>query len=327
MTPPGRPTVVWLRLLISAGLLAALLSWLEPERLAAEVGSLAPAWLLLALALSVPQVALSAWRWRLTARSLGMPLPMGTAVAEYYLATFLNQILPGGVLGDAARAWRHGRRQADAQRSRGAWHAVLIERVSGQLALALLALAALTASPKLRDGLLGGLEQALAAAPDPGTVPLWAGLATAILLATLAALRWVEPLRDFARDLRRSLLANGVWRRQAIVSLLVATSYVAVYFCCARALGIGTDASLLLPLIPLVLLAMAAPVSVAGWGVREGAAALLWWLAGLPPAQGVAISIAYGLVVLLSSLPGALVLMTVRGSRPDACATAPGEAP
>jgi hypothetical protein len=57
-----------------------------------------------------------------------------------------------------------------------------------------------------------------------------------------------------------------------------------------------------------VLLAMALPLSMAGWGLREGAAALLWAAAGLDVAQGVAISISYGLVVLLSTLPGAWVL-------------------
>ncbi|AMO36752.1 hypothetical protein [Thauera humireducens] len=44
------------------------------------------------------------------------------------------------------------------------------------------------------------------------------------------------------------------------------------------------------------------------WGLREGAAALLWAAAELDVAQGVAISISYGLVVLLSTLPGAWVL-------------------
>lgn len=327
---PG-PATRWLRLLVSAGVLGLLAAWLEPDTLWAEFQTLAPSWLLLALAISVPQVLLSAWRWRLTARGLEMPLPMGTAVAEYYLATFLNQVLPGGVLGDAARAWRHGRRQADMQSSRGAWHAVLIERVAGQFALLLLTAVALIASPPLRDGLAHALAPALAltlAEPlHPASALRWAGLAAAATLAAFAALRWAVPIRAFAHDLRLALLANGIWRPQAIASLAVSASYVAVYFCCARALGIGTPASMLLPLIPLVLLAMAVPVSVAGWGVREGAAAAVWWLAGLPPAQGMAISIAYGVLVVLSSLPGAVVLVAVRRPRSHVREAAPGETP
>ncbi|NNM34814.1 MAG: UPF0104 family protein, partial [Gemmatimonadetes bacterium] len=51
------------------------------------------------------------------------------------------------------------------------------------------------------------------------------------------------------------------------------------------------------------------PISVAGWGLREGAAALLWSAAGLTTAEGVAVSVAYGLIVLLSTLPGLAVLL------------------
>ena len=52
------------RLAASLGLMAALLFWLEPQTLAAAFAAPEPIWLLAALALSFPQVALSAWRWR-----------------------------------------------------------------------------------------------------------------------------------------------------------------------------------------------------------------------------------------------------------------------
>mgnify|MGYP006201564295 CR=1 FL=1 len=128
------------RLAASLGLMAAVLFWLEPQTLAAAFVAPEPLWLAAALALSVPQVALSAWRWRLTAQRLGAPIRFGEALREYYVATFLNQVLPGGVMGDAARAWRHARLSRTeamdgAPVGLAAWHAVLIERASGQLAL------------------------------------------------------------------------------------------------------------------------------------------------------------------------------------------------
>jgi hypothetical protein len=66
-----------------------------------------------------------------------------------------------------------------------------------------------------------------------------------------------------------------------------------------------------------VLVAMALPLSLAGWGIREGAAAGIWMLAGLPVAQGVAVSLLYGVVVLVSALPGAFLLLASR-SAPEA---------
>ena len=97
--------------------------------------------------------------------------------------------------------------------------------------------------------------------------------------------------------------------RQVLASLLIVASYVGVYLCCMRMIGIDTPVAQAAPLVPWVLLAMAIPLSIAGWGVREGAAALLWQAVGLDPAERVAISISYGVVILLSSLPGALILL------------------
>jgi hypothetical protein len=65
----------------------------------------------------------------------------------------------------------------------------------------------------------------------------------------------------------------------------------------------------LLPLALLVLLAMAVPISIGGWGPREGAAAWAFALAGLGAAAGVTTAVIYGVLALVASLPGAIVLV------------------
>lgn len=290
-----RRLFILLRALISIAALGALLWWLEPAAMLDAVGPLAPGWVLAGLAISVPQVFVSAWRWRLTAHRLGLDLSLGRAFREYYLATFLNQVLPGGVGGDLSRAWRHA---SEAEDVRGAWHAVLIERVSGQVALMVVAVAALLSSPVLLRSVT--------------TFPAAPKLQLAgVIAAFCAAVLWFSrrALTRLWRDLRHSMLARTVLPQQLLASFAVVASYIAVYFCSARAIGVPLPATSLLPLVPMVLLAMALPLSVAGWGVREGAAAGIWLLVGLAPAQGVAISIAYGALVFVSSLPGAVLLM------------------
>ena len=298
------------RLAASLGLMAALLFWLEPQTLAAAFAAPEPIWLLAALALSFPQVALSAWRWRLTANRLGAPLRFGEALREYYVATFLNQILPGGVMGDAARAWRHARlsrteAMEGAPVGLAAWHAVLIERASGQLALLLVVLATLLVSSELQTASVRLF------APSAGDSNPSVLLAFALLLALLGVALWRGRghVARFRRAVQEALLARDVFLRQLIASLLIVASYVGVYLCCMRMIGIDTPLATAAPLVPWVLLAMAIPLSIAGWGVREGAAALVWQAAGLDPAQGVAISISYGVIILLSSLLGALMLL------------------
>ena len=97
------------------------------------------------------------------------------------------------------------------------------------------------------------------------------------------------------------------WQKLVSSALVVAT-YLITYVMAARAIGIETSLSVLVPLVAPVLLTMLLPVTIAGWGVREGAAAVLWNVTGLAAVDGVAISVAYGILVLLSTLPGGLVL-------------------
>jgi hypothetical protein len=85
----------------------------------------------------------------------------------------------------------------------------------------------------------------------------------------------------------------------------------------ARTAGTAAPVSRMLPLALLVMLAMVLP-SFAGWGPREGAAAWVFGAAGLGAALGVATAVVYGVMVLVASLPGAVVLVAVwlRRARP-----------
>ena len=92
--PRGARHPGWARVLprfaISAGLLGGLAWLLDADALVRRLIDLDPFWVVVGLAISLPQMALLALRWRLTAGRLGLDLPFGTALREYYLATFLN---------------------------------------------------------------------------------------------------------------------------------------------------------------------------------------------------------------------------------------------
>jgi len=309
---------------LSLTLLAALLWWMDAAALRGRISELRIGWVLVALGLSLPQVALSALRWRLTAGRLGIEVPFRVALREYYLGTFLNQILPGGVMGDVSRAWRQARAGAET-RLRVSARAVILERASGQLVVGVLALASL---PVAFGAVSGGVFVALTAAC--GVVLLgsalarWSGAPGATGRAgRVRSHRQGEVPRGSAdetppslwRDVHTALLAPDVVGFQLAISSLVVSSYVLTFLAAARAVGVEAPFTTLLPLVAPVLASMVVPVSVAGWGVREAAAAALWGAVGLPILDGMAISVAYGLLVLLSSLPGALVLLGSRTPR------------
>ena len=58
------------------------------------------------------------------------------------------------------------------------------------------------------------------------------------------------------------------------------------------------------------MLAATIPISIAGWGVREGALVFLFGLYGVPAQSAFAVSILFGFCLILASAPGALVLLT-----------------
>ena len=294
---------VLLRWALSLSVLGLLLLWLEPRRIAAELADMHTAWLLLAVLTATAPTFLSAWRWRFTAARLGLPLSAKTALADYYLAGFVNQVLPGGVVGDAWRAQRHARASG---KTGTAWRAVILERASGQLAVALLAILALILHPPWRGALETGLDLPAAG----GRYSLALSLPLILAIAAYATRRFWQPwLATFGADIRRALLARAAWPLQLGSSLLIVLSFLLVFALAARGIGLAIAVPTLMLMALPVLLAMLIPLSVAGWGWREGAAAGVWVLSGLPPEQGVAASIAYGVVILLASLPGAIVLL------------------
>ncbi|MDQ1513341.1 MAG: glycosyltransferase 2 family protein, partial [Microbacteriaceae bacterium] len=108
------------------------------------------------------------------------------------------------------------------------------------------------------------------------------------------------------------VLAARVLPGVAAASLLVAAGHAAVFLVAARMTGTTGSIARMLPVALLVMLAMAVPVSIAGWGPREGVAAWAFGAAGLGAAQGVATATAYGVLALVAVLPGAVVVFTDR---------------
>jgi len=61
-----------------------------------------------------------------------------------------------------------------------------------------------------------------------------------------------------------------------------------------------------------VVLAQVLPISVGGWGVREAAAVALLAMAGVDAASALLVSITFGVLIFLATLPGILFWLTLR---------------
>ena len=79
--------------------------------------------------------------------------------------------------------------------------------------------------------------------------------------------------------------------------------------CFVLARGVGaqlsvTDAGILIP--PVVLLT-AVPISISGWGVREGAMVACLGLAGVPSEQALSVSLLLGAISVIIGLVGGAI--------------------
>jgi hypothetical protein len=88
----------------------------------------------------------------------------------------------------------------------------------------------------------------------------------------------------------------------------------------AEALDLGVDPAILAIVVPPVLLASVLPISVAGFGVREGAFVVLLGEFGVSSADATLLSILAVTSVALASLPGGLAIafQDVRADAPQA---------
>jgi uncharacterized membrane protein YbhN (UPF0104 family) len=239
-----------------------------------------------------------AWRWKIVARGLGVDLSLPAAVAAYYRSMFLNATLPGGIVGDVHRGVSHGRDVHDVGR---ALRSVAWERFAGLLVQVLLTVIVLLALPSPVHS-----SRPLVAVAVVVTVFGVVLVARARPHATRSA--WARLLSGAAGDIRNGLLAGRAWLGIAMVSALGVGGHAATFLIAARTVGVSAPLSQMLPIALLVMAAMALP-SVGSWGPREGVTAWAFGAAGLGAQHGVATAVAYGVMVLVASHPGAAVLV------------------
>jgi uncharacterized membrane protein YbhN (UPF0104 family) len=241
----------------------------------------------------------SAWRWRVVARALGADIGLSRATGAYYRSLFLNSVLPGGILGDVHRAVTQGRRAGDVAQG---VRAVGWERLCGQVIQAVVAAVVLLTLPSpVRPALpyvLAGIAVVV------GCAALVVGGA-----ARLGRSRPACAARAIAADLRRGLLVRGVWPQVTLASVLVVAGHTATFVIAARVAGCTAPLGELIALLMVIQIAAGIPLSIGGWGPREGAAAWAFAAAGLGAANGVTVSTLYAVLMLAAVTPGAGLLL------------------
>jgi uncharacterized membrane protein YbhN (UPF0104 family) len=258
----------------------------------------------------VASFSLAAVRWQVLLNGAGLHPRLRLSLRAYWIGLFANNLLPTGFGGDAVRAWLIAPRGAALARS---LTSVLVDRASAFTLLVPIAWLGVVLGG---DDVPGSLAVFLACLTAVGAIG--AVVAVAVLRRRGLGRFLPAPLRPWAAEVARTLRRYGAQRERVVEIVLLAISFqvlmVGATWVLSESLGLDIDPALLAVVLPLVLAATLIPVSIAGFGVREGAFVALLGEAGVSSGDAVLLSLATVAAVAIASLPGG-VLMVMRHER------------
>lgn len=307
--------MIWtvVRIVIVVAILALLLSRVDMRALGGMIAKADPVNLAAALLVFFLLPVLSALRWRLACRIAGIDGSFRQHLAIQWIANFVGQVLPSNVGVEGMRIWLYARRIGGFG---AAVSGVVADRIAGLTVLLLLIVAGYPLQSFVTADLVG--RSVLASLAAGALMGLAAGLVlmhpAAFRLLSFGALKRLVPI---AQQVRTMITAPG---GTAVVLLVAAAIHgltiVAVAFLFA-ALGQVPDVVTLVVIVPAALLVLIVPLSIAGWGIREGAFVFLFGFAGVPAETSLAVSILFGLSLVAASLPGGGLLAAGSGQLPS----------
>ncbi len=297
---------LWFRAFVTLALVGVVASRIDWSTLSSRISHGRPLDFAIAVLLVVTSLAVGIYRWRRLLVGAQIHLPMPKIFRAYWISEFTGTFLPTTLGGDITRALLIARRGP------------------------LLTKVVVTVTVDRLGGLLGLLGVAwIASAYDPNAVPgdshvllVWATIATGLGLVLVGAglVRGTQLIQALVPTRLESLAhdSHAVLREYARAPLLLAmlvlssllfqtlVSLQLVFL--GRAIGVHLAFSTAAVALALVTIATLLPVSVGGFGVREGTYVVLLGSASINATDATLISLLSVAALFIASLPGAYLL-------------------
>ena len=271
--------------------------------------SVDPVWLGAAILAFFATQAACIIRWKILL-SVAKPVSWAFAIRAFFVASFYNLFLPTSIGGDLVRVY-------DTIKETGDWRhslaSVLVDRLFGLAGFLIFASAAWLLFPAaradalIRYGLLG-LGLLLAAA----FAVLNSRKVLNLLLKPFDKIG-LGQIEAHSKQFQEAIFA---YRKQPAVlaRALTATGFVQVgavliYWAVCGAFHLEVPLGFLFLTVPVILASAQLPVSINGWGVREGTTILFLSRAGVDPHEALSVSLICGLIPVLGGLVGGVLFL------------------
>ena len=304
----------WVRLAVTAALLALVALQVDWEAAGERLEDGNWEWFAAAVGLLVASLLAGGMRWHLLLMGAEVATNAARSLRAFAIGVFSNNFLPTSFGGDAARAWIVGRSGPTLVR---ALTSVAVDRVTALVCLVVLAWVAVVLDP---DAVPGSLVAALAGITAGGALAC-AAIVLALRGGGGLARRLPERVRGWARETRDTLRLyagdRGLLASAFALGLVFQGLVVGGTWAITEALELDLAVALVAVAVPLVLVITLIPISLAGFGIREGGFVLVLGEAGVSATDATLVSLLSVAALALSSLPGAIAML-VPYPAPDA---------
>lgn len=317
-----------IRIVVSVGLLTFLFYKMGPTKILDAIRGADPVMVLAIFGLMLAEHLHGTYKWMILLRHTASNVPFWPMLRIRYLSAFIGTFGLGAVTIELVRMYGLARYTNDLAMS---FTSILMDRLLGLTGLSIMILTGVVMQSRET---VAGIE-------------FWAFGAMALILAGWVAImntrfrqltdkilspQWLAKVRDKQNKVYQSLDTYrgrpGLLAWGMIQSLIFNVLRILVVWAAALAVGIDVPISAYFVVVPAVIFAMLIPISMSGWGVRETIFVSLLTLYGPEKETVLAMSLLIGVCAVLSTLPGAVLLLTGMGvPKPNGGMPTPEEQP
>lgn len=257
-------------------------------------------YIVIAVFFQLISTTIASYRWSLIMKALHFDLPFSYYLSHYFKGTFFNQALPGSIGGDAIRGLELGKLGYS---KKEAFAGVFIDRIVGLSGLLVLNLIANLFSDNLLPVWLYNLINIVCITGILGLIVL----SLFYSVPTLSKYRFTSFFYALSKRFRKVYADKKSIIIQIGLSVLIHFLSILSVYEIAVSLGLILPLNIFLVVVPPIFLLMILPISLAGWGIRETAMVGIFMLVGVPKEEILSVSIIYGVMLIIASLPGLVV--------------------
>jgi glycosyltransferase 2 family protein len=297
---------VWARTVITVLLLALVASGLDWSLIATRLRQGQPLDFLLAVGLVMSALVVGAWRWHSLLARAGIPLAPGRLARIYAVSTFSSSFLPTTAGGDVTRALLVTR---GPNLSRVAV-TIVVDRAGGLAGMIGIAWIGFALEPtEVPDETTALLAWATLVLALVGGAGLGATLRGGRLLRRIFPARLLGIAREAREVVRTYAQSPGLVVKVLALSVLYQGLIALQLVFLAKAIDVELSFAMAAVALTVVTLVTLIPISIGGFGVREGSYVVLLGGVAISASDATLISLLSVATLLFASLPGAYMIM------------------